>query len=144
MRTSAGRIFVIASTLLVAVVVIVGVYLTGSPREARVSSLDRQRIEDLTRLSGAVESYNADHRALPPSLVDVADAEPGIAAAQLRDPETRQPYEYRTTGENTYELCASFGAASDPDDAIRWRHGVGRKCFEFTAPPPPSPARGEG
>ena len=141
---SAGRIFVIASTVLVVSVVLVGIYLTGSPREARMRSLDRQRVEALTQLSTAINGYRYDHSALPPSLDEAARAEAGIGPANLIDPENGAPYEYRTTGADTYELCADFGAASGPDDAIRWRHGAGRKCFEFTAPPRPSPARGEG
>lgn len=136
----AGGIFAIASIVLVVAVVVVGVYLTGSPRQARVRSLDRQRIETLTQLSGAITSYRGDHNVLPASLEEVARAEAGIAPADLSDPESGAPYEYRATGEKTYELCARFGGPSDPDEAIRWRHGPGRACFAFTAPPPPARA----
>ena len=134
MRSSAGRIFVIASTVLVVAVVLVGIYLTGSPREARVRSLDRQRVEALTRLSAAINAYRYDHNALPPSLDEAARAEPGIAPANLVDPENGAPYAYRATGADKYVLCAVFDGPSEADDEIRWRHGRGRACFDFTAP----------
>jgi hypothetical protein len=139
MRTSAGRIFVIASTLLVVVVVAAGVYLIGSPREARVRSLDHQRIETLMRLSGAVQSYRYEHDALPSSLAAASQAEPGIRPADLIDPESGAPYEYRTTGRETYELCAQFDGPAAADEEVRWRHGPGRACFPFTAPKPVQP-----
>lgn len=138
MRVSAGRIFVIASTLLVVAVVLVGIYLTGSPRQARMRSLDRQRVEALTQLSAAINAYRYDHNALPPSLDEAARAEVGIAPANLVDPENGAPYEYRTTGAETYELCARFDGPAAADDDVRWRHGPGRACFAFTAPPRPS------
>jgi len=135
---SAGRIFVIASTVLVVAVIVVGIYLTGSPRQARIRSLDRQRVEALTQLSAAINAYRYDHNALPPSLDEAARAEVGIAPANLVDPETGAPYAYRTTGWDKYELCALFDGPSDADEDIRWRHGRGRACFDFTAPRPPA------
>lgn len=142
---SAGRIFVIGSTALVVAVVLVGVFLTGSPRQARMHSLDRQRVEALTQLSGAIISYHRDHAALPASLGEAARAEAGIATADLTDPETGAPYEYRTTGADAYELCARFEGPSAADEDLRWKHGSGRACFAFAAPPlRPSPLAGEG
>jgi len=135
----AGRIFVIASTLLVVSVVMVGIYLSGSPRQARIRSLDRQRVEALTQLSEAITAYRYDHNALPPSLDEAARTEPGIGPANLVDPESGAPYEYRTTGADTYELCARFEGPAAADDDVRWRHGVGRRCFEFTTPKPVQP-----
>ncbi|MGE5565940.1 MAG: hypothetical protein ACM3YN_07295 [Parcubacteria group bacterium] len=130
----ASRIFLVASTLLVVTVVIIGVYLMGSPRQARVRGLDRQRIQTLTQLSNAFDGYGYEGRPLPKSLQVLAGERPGIEPADLRDPETGAPYEYRATSARSYELCARFGGSSAPDEAIRWAHGPGRKCFQFTLP----------
>jgi hypothetical protein len=80
--------------------------------------------------------YHRDRGFLPPSLDALAETESGLAPANLGDPETDEAYEYRVTGAETYELCANFGAASGPEDAIRWRHKPGRTCFDLTAPRP--------
>ena len=109
--------------------VTVGMFLTGSPAEARFERLDQQRVEDLQRISRHVDAYWRSHRRLPGSLAEVG-SEPGAAG---RDPVTGQPYDFRATGERHYEVCAVFARASaqrprgiEPDF---WGHGGGRKCF---------------
>ena len=139
MRASAGRIFVIASTLLVVTVVAVGVFLTGSPMQARVQSLDTERVRSLMNLSGAIERYHDDRHALPRSLDELAAAQPGLAPADLRDPQTGAQYEYLPTGKDTYRLCAVFGMPSEPEGEVFWRHARGRNCFDFEAPEPAQP-----
>ena len=136
---TAARIFVIASTALVVVVVAVGVFLTGSPMQARIRSLDRERVQALMRLSGVVERYHDDHDALPRSLEALAAGQPGLSPEDLRDPVTNARYEDRPTGADTYQLCAAFGGPSAVDEEVFWRHAKGRDCFDFTAPKAPAP-----
>ena len=75
---------------------------------------------------------NADvHDRLPGRLAVVA----GGAGGTVADPATGQPYQYETTGERSYRLCATFETAQDaapiPDVHLdQWRHGDGRQCFD--------------
>ena len=61
-----------------------------------------------------------------------------------RDPATAEPYEYRTTGEKSYELCAFFDREDErPEERSRsellasserfWTHDSGRVCFPVGA-----------
>ena len=51
----------------------------------------------------------------------------------------RRRFEYRTLDSLRYELCAEFqtddaGARPAPEGAEFWRHGIGRRCFQFEIP----------
>ena len=47
------------------------------------------------------------------------------------------PYEYRTTGSQTYELCATFERESRGTEAAIaegfWSHAAGRRCYPLKA-----------
>ncbi|HEX6860240.1 MAG TPA: hypothetical protein VF138_08605 [Caulobacteraceae bacterium] len=131
---SAGRIFVVGATLLVLAVLTAGVLVAGSPRQARIYSLDRERVRALTELSFVIDRYHEERGALPRTLAELAAFEPGVTPDDLVDPRTQAPYEYHPAGAGGFELCATFEAASPKDDEIRWRHEAGRKCFDFKAP----------
>ena len=61
----------------------------------------------------------------------------------ITDPATRVLYEYRTTGERSYELCATFDTEENREDEARsprydskeryWAHSSGRNCFALEA-----------
>jgi hypothetical protein len=111
--------------VVVAAAITGGLWLIGSPAEARLERLDERRVEDLRRLSTLVDAYWRSHRRLPGSIAEVR-SEPGVAG---RDPVTGQPYEFRATGERQYELCAFFDRKSVTTEWSSWSHGAGRTCF---------------
>jgi hypothetical protein len=123
----------------VAAGVIGGLYLAGSPEKARLARLDDRREVDLQLISRAVDFYWSQKRELPPDLEQLS-RERGVRVRSIRDPETAEPYEYRITGEKTYELCAVFDREDDrpeeryPIEPVAtgerfWSHGAGRVCF---------------
>ena len=111
------------------------VAVMGSPAEQRRMRIDERRVEDLQRIEAAVRAYHAEVRALPETL-DTLDARPGVAL-DASDPETASRYDYRRTGNNAFELCATFAtdtAAGRPGrrwQEPRWVHGAGRHCYAF-------------
>ncbi len=150
-KFSVRQIFTGVIVLVVAVAVVYGIYLAGSPSAERDRQLDQRRVSDLQQISSVVDQYYATRRALPPSLTQLDDLQ--IVASSLGDPESRQPYEYRATGGTTYELCASFAldSSATPDvgnerfatpakpvgaPAGRWDHPSGRTCFPLDAKQP--------
>jgi hypothetical protein len=119
--------------------IIAGLLLIGSPAEQRVLALDRHRESDLSNITRATTRYWDLHSSLPQSLDELAKYPSGYAFS-ITDPETGAPYEYRITGEKTFELCATFGAPTpkSPDEGLNvpaYRHDAGRQCFDLTASP---------
>jgi hypothetical protein len=158
----AQTIFAVGATVVVAAVIAVGLFLNGNPAEVRRQRLDEQRISDLNALSSAVDATLQSGGALPASLAELG-RDRRWTFLRDRDPVTGEPYEYRTTGARSYELCATFDTSSSPgaarlapvgflalgipatprsqDAAGFWDHGPGRHCFMFTAAAVPQSPR---
>jgi hypothetical protein len=127
---------------LVALAVISGLVVMGSPGEARARRLDERRVADLRGITRATNLYRTRHDRLPESLQELAQ-DPEVSV-HVRDPATGESYEYQVLGPKTYAVCARFERvdpdssypepASVPEDA--WRHAAGRQCFQREAPGP--------
>ena len=89
-------------------------------------------------ISRAVDVYWSQNQELPVDLEQLS-RERGVRARSIHDPGTAEPYEYRTTGEKSFELCAIFDREEHPEeryprgpfanDERFWTHGAGRVCF---------------
>jgi len=137
-----GRLLGVAVTLAVLAAVLVGLGVVGSPAEARLRRLDERRVDDLQRARYSLHRYWTQHGRLPLSLDSLAQVSQDTS--DYRDPTTGQPYEYRTTSDTSYELCAEFAKpTSEQWQRTRdedWRHPAGRQCFPLAAlgiPPVP-------
>lgn len=136
MTAQAQRTAVTAGIILLVIVVIgYGLYLVGSPGEARLRRLDERRVEDLQSLRSHIDAHWARERRVPAALADLKTAPSDTS--QLRDPITHEPYGYRATSDSTFELCAKFDRPSEeerrgPRDSW-WGHGQGEHCYPLTA-----------
>jgi hypothetical protein len=130
---SRGRIVGTLLTVLVVVAVAIGIGILGSPADERVRQLDQRRVEDLDRISRAVDVYWTRRQQLPSVVEDLRET--GVLVPS--DPISGAPYEYRPLEENTYELCAQFERPSSepgrPGIEGFWSHGNGRQCFRREA-----------
>jgi branched-subunit amino acid transport protein len=130
-----------ASTVILAAIV-VGIWSIGSPTTQRNIRFDQQRVNDLSSIQSALVGYYLDNNVLPKDLSILAQATTYYVSS-LKDPETKDNYEYSVLYVNKYRLCANF--ASDnlggdlstqqvyPTNLDLWTHGIGRTCFDFTA-----------
>jgi hypothetical protein len=112
----------------------IGLKLIGSPEAERARRLDERRLADLQTIARAVDVHWTRHQTLATSL-GVLD-EDGFNSADLRDPGTSEPYEYRVLDGRNYELCAVFEARTEEPRGRRdaaWTHGDGRQCFRLEA-----------
>lgn len=134
MKITPAGLFATIGGVLVAVGVLVAFLVVGPPGEVRARRLDDNRIQFLDALATQIESYQSRQGVLPDSLQRLS-AESGLSPSQIQDPETGLAFEYRPTGAASYQLCARFAAAAGEDVATRWRHGPGRKCFDFQIKP---------
>jgi amino acid transporter len=130
----------------IALVVVYGFFVAGSPFKQRLVRFDSQRISDLQSLKYQVVGYWQAKDRLPASLDDLKDSISGFVPP--RDPQNGAPYEYRETGKLSFELCAGFNLASaesrlsspkfaEPVGQTEeiWDHGAGRACFSRVIDP---------
>lgn len=142
---------------IVAVSLIAGFWIAGSPAYQRMVRFDEDRVNDLTYIQSEIVNYWQRKQTLPTRLSDLNNDISGFVSP--KDPESGTEYEYRVTGNLTFELCATFGTSNEEEmkridsvarpyyygiDSHRWPHGEGRVCFERTIdtdlyPPVPKP-----
>lgn len=132
---------------IVAVVVTVGIWLSGSPASVRRVRLDEIRVQHLQETESSIFSYWQNKRELPSSLSDVTSIGYG---RMVVDPETGKAYDYvmgSTT--TTFRLCATFITSSTYDSPrsypiygptgfatdIYWDHPAGYHCFDRSFDP---------
>jgi len=137
------RIFVQGTIVLVSITIIAGFFFAGSPYQERLRQFDQRRINDLQSIQFQVTDYWQSKQILPPTLDALRDDLRGFVAP--RDPETNTAYEYRSTGDLSFELCASFKTSSSdqigPDQPMpagmseSFLHGATRTCFPRTIDP---------
>jgi hypothetical protein len=127
------KILAICVSIVVVAAVVAAFVTVGSPSKQRTLRFDERRVSDLQNIEGQINFYWQTNGKLPQALSNLS----GVTGT---DPETKQNYEYRTTSDKNYELCATFGLDSTPSgDYPRaypvygnesWNHGPGRVCFD--------------
>ncbi len=165
LRMSAGarsrlpRIAASATAAIVLASLVAGFFVVGSPATQRARRFDEQRIQNIQVLQSQIINYWMLKQKLPDTLDALKDSISGFSAPL--DPATAQPYEYRTGGKLSFELCAVFnrdsaqsgignrssaeapiftaaypvkpyGGLSENDN---WLHSAGRACFSRTIDP---------
>ena len=129
-----ARAFGVATSVAVGVVLVAGLVIGGLPRAERWRRLDEQRVQGLMSLRyGVIDKYYEINGRLPRSMDEVI-ATNLVSEEMILDPETGAPYEFRQTGDNTYDLCATFRLPSSPETEPSdpfWSHGAGYTCFSL-------------
>jgi len=139
------KIFVQAVIAIVAIIIISGFFMVGSPQSERLKRFDEKRISDLQNIQGQTISFWQQKNHLPQNLDELKDSISGYVPPQ--DPENRTSYEYRVIGDLEFELCANFKTKSInqensvvaepidyakpyyPDTFNNWQHNEGHICF---------------
>lgn len=138
MSHSSDRVFAIAATAVVAVGIVGGFFLLGSPIEQRRIRSDQQRLQHLYAISEdiymqAMRSQDLDEAVTLPT--DLSDT------LRTTDPISEEPYVYRPLGGTQYELCATFATDSslrrfqdeETPEQNFWSHPAGEHCFQMDA-----------
>ena len=139
MKVQSATLFAVLCAIVAFAAIIIGWFVIGSPREARLARTDSTRAVDLVRISSAINSYRLRHESLPETL-DVLQKSAPEMSFNFKDP-VGSPYEYAVKDSFDYELCATFDRATDmPTESVILksifeRHGQGRQCFSLEARP---------
>lgn len=130
----AGRtvLFAMAAGAVVAGAVLAGLAVIASPWQVRQHVLDRTRVQTLSTISQAIESYHMINGQLPATLTDLL-ASPqtsprGLEATGLAGID----YQPEVADAGHYRLCATFLLPAEPGDDYyteRWPHAAGQACF---------------
>lgn len=141
------KYFIYAIIFIVAVSIVSGFFIVGSPQEERLRKFDEQRISDLQFLQSEILNFWQAKEKLPATLLEIRDDIRGISVPN--DPQTGGKYTYLVKGTETFELCAVFARPSIGTQAENiakpvmprgepflggqnWEHGAGEVCFERT------------
>ena len=126
-------------TLVVSVAILVSsFFFVESPAEARNKRHDQLISEHLMTIDNSVQIYSNNENMMPESLDTITTYKfNSISADNTQDPITGQKFEYKTTGKDTYEICASFTTSTlNQSNSLeeyyydqKWRHDQGRYCF---------------
>lgn len=146
------KLFIYAVIGFVAIAVIAGFFVVGSPNEERLRRFDERRLGDLQSLQWEVINYWQKKDALPAALADLNDNVRGYVIPQ--DPQDGSAYGYRATGDLSFSLCATFDREATSDVApygidgpmpipqykagytsAYWSHAAGYACFDRTIDP---------
>ncbi len=151
-------VFRIIALILVAISVIGGFFVVGSPTQARMRQYDLRRINDLQGIQWQVVNYWQSKAGIPTTLDSLQDPISGYVLPIDPESQTGKNYEYKSTGVRSFELCATFSldggntpeiygqTAPMPVKPIgvsqdSWQHGAGRVCFDRTIDPDLYPVR---
>ncbi len=133
--------------VVIAIGVVLGFSVAGSPKEERMRQFDVRRSENLSQLAYCIQDYAQQFEVLPESLDALEKTNQFSYCGEMRDPETNVSYGYtiRTPLEGegavrkgSFELCANFSLASNESkstslDMIKnkwYNHEAGTVCFE--------------
>ncbi|MBI1393973.1 MAG: hypothetical protein GC152_14650 [Alphaproteobacteria bacterium] len=157
-----GRVIAIATSVIVALLVAWAFTIVRSPSAARAERADERRLADIQSIVRLVDCHASYFGGAPETLQAAADRlgerassqpiAPNCALSPPEDPVTGEPYVFRSTGAQTFEVCATFERGwprgRGPDDSQRmelrdWRGslqgersielpiGAGPTCYDF-------------
>ena len=150
MFSSRAKIFTWGVLAAIVIIVVIGIFVAGSPFKQRLVRFDQQKVNDLQTIQGQIVNYWMQKERIPTTLGDLRDNISGFMPPL--DPQSGAEYGYRTTGNLSFELCAEFnfsseeskiGAATRPyavpvgfkGAEDNWNHGAGKVCFPRTIDP---------
>ena len=153
------KIFTYIIIAVVAISIVAGFFVLGTPQAERLKKLDDTRISNLQDIQWQIINYWQTKKTLPENLDLLVNETQGTRPPV--DPETQSVYEYKILDSKklTFELCATFAAenssmANESQPKViygpygqepaqwNWQHKIGRTCFERTIDPdmyPPNP-----
>ena len=146
MTTSKRKIWTVSVSVLILLAIVLGFGVIGSPKTQRLLKYDNEKINELSNMQWMVINYWQENGMLPEMLPN-----PPI------DRQTNEPFEYRKTGNMTFEICAEFNLPNEMQNdnpviyrdkfmgqSENWNHPAGRHCFEKEIDPVMYPTRVRG
>lgn len=129
-------------TLLGITAIVYGITQFGNPFEQQKRKVDHIRVSNLGRISERINFYYQRNVKLPSGLSELSsDPTYSYNPLAITDPETKLPYLYEASHDNTYKLCATFATETEKESVsdsqnyeysrfqTRFKHPKGYYCF---------------
>ncbi len=137
-KDKVARAYFCVSLLMVAAVLVSAFVFVESPRETRNIRHDNNILGKFNRIDSAINDYYAANKKMPESLDVLIGGRFYLDEEILTDSATKKKFDYKVTGEKTYELCAEFRSSNKGKEydyrygyySKRWRHDAGYQCLE--------------
>jgi hypothetical protein len=143
LNSKSRKIWLSVSILLILISIVWGFSVIGSPQTQRLLKYDEQKVSNLTEINYQIVDYWQQKNVLPSAITDLSNANNYFVAPI--DPQDNSPYEYRKTGNLSYELCATFNKTTKGMEeetnisalsrGTSWNHPAGQYCFTQTINP---------
>jgi len=129
-------ISIILLGIFVVILIVGGIIVAGNPISQKDLQLDEIRIQAFNDIKYQIENYYKANRKLPSSLIE-------IKSLNIKDPETKDNYDYKTQLPYDYQLCATFStdnseiidrtgyANYESNSAAYKKHKKGYDCLSF-------------
>jgi hypothetical protein len=140
--TKGLKIFASIVTAAVAIALVGGFILSGTPGNERLRRMDERRLSHLQQIAYAADAYWKAEGHVPEKLETLTKSRQ-FSLESINDPQTLEPYEYSVKDAKNYTLCAIFETDTTQvptvdqfapyPDSLFWRHPMGRYCFDFNA-----------
>ncbi|KKR91294.1 MAG: hypothetical protein UU95_C0034G0016 [Parcubacteria group bacterium GW2011_GWC2_42_12] len=137
------RIYFYGSIAIVAIALAASFFFIDSPLVVRAQKFDQAIINKFSQADYAINAYYGENKKLPADLNALINGGSTyyILASDITDPTTGKIIEYKTTGKDSYELCATFKTANKDqasnkfaDKSVyvdtRWLHNSGYQCLK--------------
>ena len=148
------NIWRVVAAILVLGSIIAGFSVLGTPQSQRMLRYDSQKVSDLQSIQWQIVNYWQQKGTLPTALEQLRDPISGFVVPI--DSQNKKPYEYKKTGNLSFDLCAEFNKPLEAtNDSIArmiypepmgklnesWQHEAGHQCFSRTIDPELYPVR---
>lgn len=127
------KLFFFGSLVLVLAAFVSAWFFVESPTTARNRRLDQNLVNNISNIESSVNSYLSIKGQLPDNLEQLKnDANYSLREANLIDPETKTPIEYKKISAKEFELCANFRTDNNKDETAysAKSHGAGHQCLK--------------
>ncbi len=131
------KIYFYGSLIIVIAALVSAFVFIESPRETRNIKHDDNILSQFDRIDGAINDYYRTNKKLPDSLDILLGGRFYLSEDILKDRTEKKKFDYKITGEKTYELCADFRTSNKGKEYNyrygyynkRWQHDAGYQCL---------------
>lgn len=126
------------STLVIVIASLASAFLfVESPTVTRQIKQDMAMLQKFDKIDGAINSYVAEQKKMPVSLVELRKKNDYILESDLKNMVDNKAIEYKVKSNGSYEICANFLRSNKDDKSSeneymngRWSHDAGHQCFQ--------------
>ncbi len=110
-------------------------FFVESPAQTRNRKIDTAILDNFNVIDGAIITYYRENGKMPENLDVLENDFSYLLEADLKNPLTQEKFEYKVSGEKSYELCTTFMSANQDANVQedyyreRWPHAAGYQCL---------------